>query len=245
MQIDAHMLVADIAAGAPATIKVFQRHRIEFCCGGRIPLADACGDRGIDLGAVLSELSAALDTADESVDWRTRSLTALIEHIQSRYHVPLADELPRLAAMVERVAERHGSGMPEVLFPLRTTFQALHKELIEHMSKEDRVLFPAVRALERGELAQAAWLEQPVAVMETEHDAAGAALARLRELTQGYAPPDWACPTFRGLYHGLAQLEADMHQHVHLENHVLFPRAVLLARSGQCRIAATPVGRSE
>ena len=233
MQIDARSLVADIAAGQPATIKIFQRHHIEFCCGGRIPLADACVEHGLDVDTVLAELSDALSTAPDGVDWGQRSLTELVEHIQSTYHVPLADELPRLAAMLDRVVQRHGSGMPEILFPLRETFQALQSEIVEHMAREDQVLFPAVGALEAGTLAHAAWLEQPIAVMEAEHDAAGTALARMRDLTNGYAPPDWACPTFRGLYHGLAQLESDMHQHVHLENHVLFPRAARLARSSQ------------
>ncbi len=236
MHFDAQTLVADIAAGAPATIKIFQRHQIEFCCGGRIPLADACAEHGLDVDAVMAELSDALSASRDQIDWRQRSLSELVEHIQATYHVPLAEELPRLAAMVERVVQRHGSGMPETLLPLRHTFHALHAELIEHMAKEDRVLFPAVRALEAGTLADSTWIEQPIEVMESEHDSAGAALARIRELTSGYAPPDWACPTFRGLYHGLAQLESDMHQHVHLENHVLFPRAAQLARAGRCTI---------
>ncbi len=239
MQIDPRTLVADIAAGQPATIRIFQRHQIEFCCGGRIPLADACVEHGLDVDAVLAELTATLSTAPDAIDWRQRSLTEIIEHIQSTYHVPLAAELRRLAAMLERVEQRHSSKLAQIV-PLRETFEGLHRELIEHMAKEDRVLFPAVRALESGELADASWLAQPIGVMEAEHDAAGAALARIRELTSGYAPPDWACPTFRGLYHGLAQLESDMHQHVHLENHVLFPRAAQLARSGQCQVALKP-----
>ena len=100
------------------------------------------------------------------------------------------------------------------------------------MAKEDRVLFPAIAAIEAGAAGANAWIDQPIAVMEAEHDHAGQALARMRELTADYTPPEWACPTFRGLYFGLAELERDMHLHVHLENNILFPRAAALADAG-------------
>lgn len=241
MQIHSHTLVSEIATAAPATIKVFQRHQIEFCCGGRVPLGEVCLERGIDVDAVLLELSAALSTPDSGVDWRQRSLSDLVEHIQSRYHVPLVDELPRLAAMLARVIQRHGSALADTVYPLRETFEALHRELLSHMAREDRVFFPAVRALEAGQPGDWTWLEQPMEVLEAEHDSAGNSLARIREITNGYAPPDWACPTFRGLYHGLAALESEMHQHVHLENHVLFPRAAELARSMRPAPVACPL----
>lgn len=232
MQIHPEMLVAEIAAAAPATIKVFQRHQLEFCCGGRIPLAEACRASGLDAGAVLAELSAVLASAPDAVDWRRAPLAELIAHIQERYHTPLRDELPRLSAMLNKVVARHGERLPETLLPLQTTFESLQRELLQHMTKEDRVLFPAIQALEGGGAPEpvAGALDQPIDVMEAEHEAAGAALALMRELTGGYTPPENACPTFRGLYYGLSELERDMHQHVHLENHILFPRASQLAR---------------
>jgi len=235
MQIRPDMLVAQIAAEAPATIKIFQRHQLEFCCGGRIPLAEACAASGLDAEVILAELSAALGEAPDSPDWQQAPLSELIAHIQATYHEPLRDELPRLSAMLAKVVQRHGQRLPETLLPLQATFDSLHRELIDHMAKEDRVLFPAVAALESS--ADGDWtigglgsLDQPIDVMEAEHEAAGEALARMRRLTGGYAPPEDACPTFRGLYYGLAELERDMHQHVHLENHILFPRAAQLAR---------------
>ena len=118
---------------------------------------------------------------------------------------------------------------------MQERFESLQRELLEHMAKEDAVLFPAVLALEANAAAGASagwtWIEQPIDVMENEHEAAGAALATMRALTHGYAPPEDACPTFRGLYYGLSELERDMHMHVHLENHVLFPRASRLAHA--------------
>ena len=172
-------------------------------------------------------------------------LKDLVAHIQARYHVPLRDELPRLGAMLDKVVQRHGHRLPETLLPLQATFESLRRELLEHMAKEDAVLFPSVLALEAHAAAKGtstgwSWIEQPIEVMEAEHEAAGAALATMRALTDGYAPPEDACPTFRGLYYGLSELERDMHLHVHLENQILFPRAARLAsarsvETGSCR----------
>ena len=237
MQFTASTTVAEVAAAEPATIKVFQRHHIDFCCGGRIPLLKACAEHDLDTDALLAELRAARAAAEDPADWRRRPLKDLVAHIQARYHGPLRDELPRLGAMLDKVVQRHGHRQPETLLPLQTTFESLRRELLEHMAKEDAVLFPAVLALESGAAAERTsagwgWIEQPIEVMEAEHEAAGAALARMRALTGGYAPPDDACPTFRGLYYGLSELERDMHLHVHLENHILFPRAARLASLG-------------
>jgi len=225
--------VAEIAAADPAAIRIFQRHQIDFRCGGKLPLAEVCARRGLDPDALLAELEAAPREDAASADWRDATLTALIAHIQQRYHVPLRLELPRLSDMLAKVVRRHGDRYPSTLLPLSITFARLHRELIDHMGKEDAILFPAIIALETTSGAGAAdstRLDQPIEVMEAEHDAAGVALATLRQLTHGYAPPEDACATFRGLYHGLAELERDMHLHVYLENHILFPRAGRLAR---------------
>jgi regulator of cell morphogenesis and NO signaling len=236
MLITAESTVADIATHAPATIAVFQRHQIDFCCGGRSPLASVCAERQIDPAALLVELEAAITPHADLPSWADATLTSLAAHIQRRYHEPLRAELPRLEAMITKVVSRHGDHLPDVLLPLQDTFATLQRELLEHMQREDVVLFPVIVALEAGRpvpIADAAtWIQTPIAVMEAEHEQAGAALQTMRDLTSGYAPPEWACPTFRGLYFGLSQLEADMHVHVHLENHILFPRAAALSRAG-------------
>jgi regulator of cell morphogenesis and NO signaling len=225
--------VADIAATAPATIPVFQRHRIDFCCGGKMPLSRACAARGLSTDLVLGDLRTATAPEARERNWSEAPLTALVQHIQEGYHAHLREELPRLDAMLAKVMSRHGSSLPEILPPLQETFRGLQNELLGHMLKEDQVLFPFIEALDAGEPLltgdAVACLLSPIAVMEAEHADAGAALERMRRLTGGYAPPEWACPTFRGLYFGLAQLESDMHLHVHLENNILFPRAVWLA----------------
>lgn len=234
MSITAETTVAEIATALPATIRVFQHHRIDFCCGGGIPLAQACAERGLETELVLTELQAAARPATAERAWADAPLTELIRHIQMRYHEPLRTELPRLEAMMAKVMSRHGDTLPDLLPPLHATFVQLREELLEHMHKEDHVLFPVIVALEAGTPLPVpnagTWLPLPVRVMEAEHESAGQALATMRRLTGDYTPPEWACPTFRGLYFGLAQFETDMHLHVHLENHVLFPRAIQRAQ---------------
>ncbi len=240
MSITADSVVADIATAHPAAIKVFQRHRIDFCCGGKIALADLCAQRQLDVAAMVDELEAALVTIQSDTDWTSAPLADLVAHIQRRFHRPLEIELPRLRAMVDKVVSRHGDRLAQTLLPLQETFARLQSGLMEHMAKEDTVLFPAIVALEAGGVVAAAALhaiDQPIAVLEAEHAAAAAALARLSDLTGGYIPPADACPTFRGLYYGLAELEREMHVHVHLENHVLFPRASAMWRN---RLTAGP-----
>jgi regulator of cell morphogenesis and NO signaling len=234
MTIAPEMTVAAIATVAPATIRVFQQHHIDFCCGGKIPLAQACEAHGVDVEALLAELRTAEAPRPEA-SWNDASLTALIQHIQARYHEPLRVELPRLSAMLDKVVDRHGDRLPGQLALLQSTFRRLQDELLAHMRKEDVGLFPFIVALESGQPvpvpAAGVWIESPIGALEAEHEDAGAALALIRDITQGYAPPEWACPTFRGLFYGLAQLETDMHLHVHLENNVLFPRAARLAKA--------------
>jgi regulator of cell morphogenesis and NO signaling len=240
MNITAESTVADIATQVPATIAVFQRHHIDFCCGGKLPLGDVCAERRIDPDALLAELEAVVSPRDERPSWADATLTALVAHIQRRYHEHLREELPRLDAMVAKVVSRHGHHLPEVLLPLQQTFLSLRRELLEHMHREDTVLFPLIVALEAGRPLPnpeaAKWIGAPIAAMEAEHEQAGEALLAMRNLTDGYTPPEWACPTFRGLYFGLSQLESDMHVHVHLENHILFPRAATLAAAAGAKI---------
>jgi regulator of cell morphogenesis and NO signaling len=234
MTIFPNSLVADIATAHPASIKVFQRHRIDFCCGGKIALADVCEQRQLGVTDMVTELQAALETQTNDTDWTRAPLTDLVSHIQRTFHRPLEAELPRLRAMVDKVVSRHGDRRAATLLPLQTTFAPLQAGLLEHMANEDAVLFPAIVALESGGPVAPATLrsiDQPIAVLEAEHAAAGTALARLSDLTDGYVPPEDACPTFRGLYYGLAELERDMHLHVHLENHVLFPRTAAMFRN--------------
>lgn len=161
-------------------------------------------------------------------------MTGIIAHIQQRYHEPLRGELPRLSLMLAKVVQRHGERLRDVLGPLQETFERFHDELLEHMSKEDHGIFPAIVALETGAQGGpvgARWLKDPLDMLVADHVGAETALQRMRELTNSYTPPADACPTFRGLYYGLAELERDMQMHIHLENDILFPRALAGGRA--------------
>lgn len=223
--------VGSIVTRRPGLARVFERVGIDYCCGGKIPLVDACRTRGLDPHAVLAALEAAADVAgDDAVDAGAMTLTALADHIEATHHAYLKAELPRLEAMAAKVAAAHGDRDAR-LAQVDETCRGLVAELAAHMMKEERVLFPMVRSLEASATAPTSHcgsLANPIRVMEMEHDDAGAALARLRELTDGFRPPDWACNTYRALLDGFSHLERDLHQHVHKENNVLFPRAIAM-----------------
>jgi regulator of cell morphogenesis and NO signaling len=216
--------VAEIAAAMPASVRVFQRLGIDFCCGGHTPLGAACAERGVPFPEVAAALdAAATKPAANDRNWNVEPLDALIDHIVATYHQPLTAELPRLQAMAAKVARVHGAKVPH-LDRVEAVVTELAAGLRAHMAKEEKGLFPAIRAMDaqHGLLRVSA----PIAVMEQEHDHAGDLLLELRTITGGYAAPAGACETFRALYRGLAELECEMHVHVHLENNVLFPRAL-------------------
>ena len=217
--------VAEIASAVPSSVRVFQRHGIDFCCGGRTPLAVVCEQQGLLLADMIRAIEAsAAGPAVEERDWTHESLDRLIDHIIDAYHNPLRDELPRLETMATRVFHVHGAAASH-LARLDAIVAELAEDLQSHMRKEEMVLFPAIRATTLGARTTMP-IATPIAVMEHEHDRAGALLSELRTITDGYRAPDWACETYRALYHGLSEMEAQMHVHVHLENNILFPRAL-------------------
>jgi len=225
MIIESDTKVGKLAARHPLATRVFARHGIDFCCGGGRPLGEVCREKGVDTDTVLQEIRKELRTTDDGeARWDEAPLGELIDHIVVTYHLPLAEELPRLQEMAEKVAQVHGEKDPERLPELLTVFTALKNELEEHMAEEEKVLFPMIR---NGAGADAT---DPVSTLEHEHEAAGEALRRLRSLTDDYETPAGACNTWRALWHGLAALESSLHQHIHLENNILFPRALAESR---------------
>ncbi len=233
---DAATPVGEIVARHPNTSRVFDRAGVDFCCGGKRSLAEACRAKGIPLDLLVAELAAELAAGADEPDAALADapLPALARYIVERFHVPLREELPRLGRMVERVVEAHGRAHPAVIPELARVFRHFRIELEAHMAKEEAILFPAVSAL-AGDGAGSRGGSQPapraasatsgvIPAMEAEHAEAGEALRRMRELTRDFTPPVGACNTFRALYDGLARLESEMHLHVHLENSVLFPR---------------------
>ena len=228
-------LVGDIAAAQPASIRVFQQYGIDFCCGGKKPLADVCQEHQVPYEEIAKALAGAELPRDDR-DWSNASLSALVQHIISRYHETLRRELPRLEAMAAKVNDVHGEKLPETFPQLNGVLRELSEELTSHMGKEEMILFPAVEELEAAKQEARrpmtrfplGALRMPMAVMEQEHEHAGNLLATLNGLTGSYRTPEWACNTFRGLYAGLEDLERDLHVHIHLENNILFPRAAKL-----------------
>lgn len=210
--------VGEIAAHHPLATRVFARHGIDFCCGGGVPLAEACARRGVAADVVVGEIDALLAGAPATREpWLEAPLGALVEHIVTTFHRPLREELPRLEAMARKVARVHAERDPEGRLPaIEATVVALRGELEDHMAREEAVLFPALLD---------GHPDLPFEVFEAEHAAAGDGLARLRELTEDYVAPADACNTWRALWAGLEDLETVMHEHVHLENNILFPRA--------------------
>jgi regulator of cell morphogenesis and NO signaling len=221
--------IGEWVAARPARARVFERFGLDYCCGGRVPLDRACGQKGLDLGAVLHELTAdeVRDAEPDEPDWTRATMGELADHIVSRHHEHLRRELPRLAALAEKVADAHGAGHPE-LREARDVLLTLKGDLEFHMLKEEKVFFPIIKRFETAPESTRFYggsVARAILVMENEHDDAGAALTRLRALTGDYRPPADACNTYRALLHGLAELEADLHRHVHKENSILFPRA--------------------
>ena len=222
----------------PRTARVFEELKIDYCCGGGKPLAEVCKAKQLDAVAVVSRLSDMIATSVEVSQpaWSDISLTDLCDHIESTHHAFLKTELPRLTQVVEKVASVHGAKYPELL-EVRNVFSELRAELEPHMFKEERILFPAIRQLEQSASHPQfpfGTVANPIRMMEHEHDMVGDALKRIRELTVDFEVPDHACNTWRVMLDGLQNLESDLHQHIHKENNILFPKAQQLetSRSG-------------
>ncbi len=230
MTITESTTIADVATAQPSSVRVFQQYGIDFCCGGKRPISVVCEEQGLSLAAITAEIDRApAEPSAEERDWSRLPLREIIDHIISTCHTELRADLPRLETMATRVASVHGRQGPRMLGRLETTLAELAGELNEHMTKEEAVLFPAIRALDQGTWPVPASISKTVQVAEREHDRAGVLFAELRTITQGYTIPEWGCETVRGLYFGLAAMEAATHLHVHLENNVLFLRALDLA----------------
>ena len=225
--------IGELVAEAPLRANIFEKRQIDYCCKGRRSLEQVCAEQGVPMAELIAELEQA-PPQEAPLDWRSRSLTELAKHIVNRHHVYLRSTMPSVAGKLETVVRVHGDNH-SVLLTLRDAFAELESELSPHMAKEEMVLFPYIAAMERAAQdrvpappAPGGSVRNPIRMMEHEHDNAGRALGRIRELTSDYEPPTDACNTFRALYAQLAELERDLHTHIHLENNILFPRAAEL-----------------
>lgn len=224
--------VGELVAERISRSRVFEEFGVDYCCGGGDTLTNACNSKGISLDDVVAALETddSAESPKETHDYNTMKLDALIDHIVSTHHAYLIEELPRLVGLAEKVANAHADNDSRVV-ELEVEVRGLYEELMSHMGKEEQILFPVIRELaETGKVPFMPFgtLANPIRMMESEHDAAGGGLTRIRELTDNYAEPDWACNTYRALMDGLRTLELDLHQHIHKENNILFPKGLAL-----------------
>ncbi len=224
--------VREIALEQPSSIRVFERYGIDYCCGGRKPLSEACAARSVEVDAVIAELEAADGKAESAGEAAEESLAGLCAQIVATHHAYVKRELPRLTGLAAKVVNRHGETHLE-LPVIAATLARLGEDLLQHQAKEEIVLFPYISKLERavvegGPKPQGCFgsVASPIAMMTREHDDAGILLGVMRDKSGQFTAPAGACPTYHAFYDGLRELEQDLHQHIHLENNVLFPRAV-------------------
>jgi regulator of cell morphogenesis and NO signaling len=221
MSITRNESVGRIAAEQPLATRVFARHGIDYCCGGVVSLDKACERKGLDPDVMLGEISKEVDRAQTPEQrWDEAPLGDLVTHILVTYHQPLREELSQLEAMTRKVVEVHRDKAPEMLSNVLAVFLGLKADLEEHMAKEEQILFPMIQE------GQGVMADGPVFVMREEHEAAAEMLRRLRSLTHDFEVPQEACNTWRALWHRLPALEESLHRHIHLENNILFPRAL-------------------
>ena len=226
--------LADLVQDDPRITPVLDRFGLDYCCRGYRTLQEASIDQHVPVSDVLDQLMAIgprPTDADGGSTWS--DLPGLIRHIVTRHHRYVREHEPVLRALLDKLVKRHGAGHPE-LVEIRAVFESLADEMLQHMAKEENILFPFIETLSATSAGQVrpvspfGTILNPIRAMEHEHLEAGDLLARLRTLTGGYRAPADACMSYRLCFEGLARFESDLHQHVYLENYVLFPRAIAL-----------------
>ena len=233
MEINSAKTVRELAVEMPAATRVFEALGIDYCCGGGRSLQDACNAAGLAIGDVLRSLEEIEQTAMEEgefKDWRTEPPSQLASYIVNKHHTFTREALDRLEPLLEKVCSVHGQRHAELLL-IQTLFREMKEELITHMLKEEQVLFPYINQMEDalgdGQMIPAPFfgtVRNPIRMMMSEHDKAGEVLKKIRELSSGFTFPADACISYQTLYRALEEFEKDMHEHIHLENNLLFPR---------------------
>lgn len=232
--------VRDVALNIPESTRLFEKLKIDYCCGGNKPLAEACASAGVDLDNVM-ELLAGVQQSDSKIEgaeaFRNFSPPELITHILDTHHVFTKTEMDRLQPLVDKVLSAHGGNHPELVH-VAELFTQLCADLRPHMFKEEQILFPYIVAMADAAdqkravpFAPFGTVNNPIRMMMREHDTAGDILRELRAVTSDYKVPDGVCLSYQTLYQALENFEKDLHQHIHLENNILFPKAAELERA--------------
>ena len=235
--ISSETTVRQVAVQLPESTRLFEKLNIDYCCGGNRTLIDACDSAGVEVDNVI-EMLTALDTVgatrNGSVDFQKLSLTELISYILETHHIFTRSEMARIEALSAKVMNAHAANHPELL-NVENLFRRLCADLKPHMFKEEQVLFPYIVSLEQAQagaqpdpFAPFGTVKNPIRMMSMEHDTAGDILRELRAVTADYQVPPDACISYQTLYQALEGFEKDLHQHIHLENNILVPRAIEL-----------------
>jgi regulator of cell morphogenesis and NO signaling len=234
MSVTTEKTVRELALEIPAATRIFEKLHIDYCCGGNRSLDEACRSAGVSIESVLASLEAPEGAPVSERDWTTEPLGELIEHICATHHAYTRGAIARIPQLLNKVCSVHGARHAE-LFRIQETFDAMAQELATHLMKEEMMLFPYIARMEEAVIAHEPVLpppfgtvRNPVRMMMAEHDSAGDGLREIRALSNGYTAPGDACISFQTLYRALAEFEADLHQHIHLENNILFPRALAM-----------------
>lgn len=231
------MTVRDVAIELPQSTRLFEKLKIDYCCGGNRPLVEACASAGVKVENLMEMLNQATESATQNdgvLDFQNASLPQLIDHIVSTHHVFTKSEMNRLQALVDKVLNAHGGNHPELVQVAEIWYQ-LCADLKPHMFKEEQVLFPYITGMAEaadqnrpGPFAPFGTVNNPIRMMMMEHDTAGDLLREMRSLTSDYQTPPDACISYQTLYRAMEEFEKDLHQHIHLENNILFPKATQL-----------------
>ena len=231
MQVTEQKHVAEIVAEMPAAARLFERYKIDYCCGGKRPVGEACQEKGVSFDEIRAGLAAIAAPAGQSRDWTGAEAGELIDHIIGKHHSFLKDELPRLDQLLTKIVNKRYHH----LAPALDIYLGLKAELDQHLLKEEMILFPYVLRLEQASKAGSTpasppfgTVRNPIRMMEREHETAGNALRELRASTNDYEVPEGVCNTYRAVMASLQELEANLHMHIHLENNLLHPRAAAL-----------------
>lgn len=222
--VDPSTHVADLVSAVPARAAVFERHGIEYCCGGKLPLHEACAALGLDLAMVVDELEQAGRTVADEPDWTTASIPELVTNIVDTHHAFLRVELPRLVELAGKVARAHGITNPK-LVEARSQVDRLVADLVAHLESEELDVFPRCIELADGADVDVAEL---IHELEHDHDEVADHLVRMRDLLDDYEVPAGACTSYRAYLDTMQRIERDIHRHVHKENHILFGKVMQL-----------------
>jgi regulator of cell morphogenesis and NO signaling len=227
--------VKDIALSNPAATQILENAGLDYCCGGGKSLHEACLHADVPAEEILNRLREnSKHVSPDEANWTVARLCDLTRHIRTKHHRYVREAIARVQILLDKVGAKHGEKHPEIT-EIQTLFTEVGREMIMHMQKEEQILFPYIDALEKATSAHSSvdppflqTVRNPIHAMMKEHDAAGELVKQIRKASSEYTAPADACTSYKALYEVLREFEADLHQHVHLENNILFPRAVEL-----------------